>query len=1165
VWDVVGQGVQIDVCGSFAVTVDGRRREHAIRQQGRLVLGFLALHRSRPLSRDELELAVWGADSAGDHRAAISTLLSRLRRELGPGVIDTSARTTLKLADDVKVDYDEIAAALAQAERSPDHADPTAARRALRLADRGLMHGETAPWLDERRRELVELAQRARELIAEAALWRGGPELRIATDCAREIVKAEPYRESAYGLLIRALEAQGNVAQALEVYEQLRERLAEDLGATPGPQLRALHAHLLGAPGAAPAATPGAAGLSGLSSRSRAPFVGREQELVALRDLFGMEADGRCRLVLLEGEPGIGKTRLATQFGTDCQRRGALALYGRCDSDTVVPYQPFVEALRCAHADGRLAPLAEQIPAQLAELARVLPELGDDPRVAACAPAVAVDDRTERFRLFDAACAVFVSLSRVRPLLLILDDLHWADKATLLMLRQVVRSAGDVPILVLATYRDTERAGALLDTLADLRREHVLERISLAGLSEPAAAELIGRISHEDMPAPLSRTLWEECRGNPFFLEEMLRHRAPAGDRATIGGAGSLPDAVKDVIGRRLAGVSKTLRTVLEIACVAGNHFSLEIIESLADVSEDELDESLREAIEAHLIEELPGVYGRYSFEHSLTRQTLYEDLTLTRRARMHLRIGEELEALGDPQTGQRLAELAHHFLFAPPERGRAKAVHYAVCAARHAMQLLAYEEAVRHYEVALTALEGHAEHDERRHELLLCLGEAQVKAGDARRARVSFRDAGDIARAIGSAHGFARAALGAAQISGGVIDAEQVRRLEDALEWLGDDDEMLRARLLARLVIELSFARDPSRLARMSEEALVVARRCGDAGALSAALIARHWSLWAPENIAERLDAATELLALAARSGSGSFTLQGNRWRMMDLLELGEIAPADAALDAYVELAEHRRLPAELWYAHLYRAMRMLMSGRYEDAERASRAAFELGHRIGDPNAHQAYTLQMLALRRDVGGLRAVLDDVRANRHRYPAIPGWRCVQVHTLCELGERDLAAAEFADLSQASFAAIPRDGLWLGAMVHLAEVAAYLGDVEQAATLLELLAPFAERNVVVGWASTCLGSAGRVLAMLAAMLDREDEATRHFERAIAKNAGMGADPWVARTRVEYAGFLLDRGGSPAAVDALLEQASADAERLGMAPLRERTKELMAVRPA
>jgi DNA-binding SARP family transcriptional activator/tetratricopeptide (TPR) repeat protein len=1137
------------------------------------MLAFLALNRARPVSRDELELAVWGLES-GDHRGGVSSLLSRLRRELGPDAIHSRGRTSVQMAEHVTVDYHEAGHAVAQARQAlmrgaAEHA-AAAARRALPIAERGVMHGETAVWLEDWRHELAELGVRAREQIAEAALLTGGPELQTAADRAREMVKAEPYSESAHGVLIRVLAAQGNVAQALEVYEELRGRLREELGVTPGPQMRALHALLLGAPAPSPTTrsperdAARTASAHRISSRGRAPFVGREHELAALRELFDDPGPEGCRLVLLEGEPGIGKTRLAMQFAQDCQRGGAVTLYGRCDSDTVVPYQPFVEALRCALANTLFAPLRDRIPSHLTEVARMLPELAAEVGPATGGQSTVSDERAERFRLFDAVGAVLAEVSKAHPVLLILDDLHWADKPTLLMLRQVVRSAGDASMLVLGTYRDTERGGELLDTLADLRREHVFHRITLRGLDQSDATELIEQIT-DDVPPLLGRTLWEECRGNPFFLEEMLRQRTAGGDpaRTSHSDSDSLPDAVKDVIGRRLARVSKRLRTVLEIACVAGNEFSVDVLERLSGLTEDELDEALREAIEAHLIEELPAAYGRFAFEHSLTRQTLYEDLTLTRRARLHLRVGEELERLDGQRSGQRLAELAHHFLHAPPERGPSKAAHYAVCAARHAMQVFAYEEAVRHYEVSLAALERQPDRDERRHELLLALGEAQVKAGDTRRARVSFREAGDLARVIDSPAGFAKAALGGAQISGGVIDDEMVRRLEEALGWLGTDDEILRSRLLSRLVIELSFARDERRLATLSEEAVAVARRCGDAGALTVALIARHWSLWAPENIEERLQTATELLTLAAGTGSANFALKGHRWRMMDLLELGEVDEADSAINAYAELAERRRVAAELWYADLFRAMRMLMSGRYADAEPACRAAFELGHRVGDPNAHQAYTLQMLVLRRDRGDLSEVEDGVRINVQRYPAIPGWRCVLAHLLCEIGKPDEARRELAQLTDRSFAVIPRDGLWLAAIAHLAEVAASLREVEPAAELYDLLAPFASRNVVVGWAATCLGSAARLLAMLAAVLDREDDAKRHFEQALAMNERMGAQPWVTRTRFQYARFLLDSGQATSAGHDLLEQALADARRLEMLPILEQAKGLVAAR--
>jgi len=1158
----VAPSVAIDVCGRFRLVVAGERRDGAIHQQGRLALAFLAIHRARPVSRDELELAIWGEGSSRGHGAALSTILSRLRRALGPGVIQSHSRACVQLAEHVVVDYHNAFALFAQAQDALRHGNPEeaagAADRSLQIAHGGLLHGESASWLEDLRRELTELGLRARECIAEAALLRGGPELGTAADRAREIIRAEPLRESAHAVLMRALEAQGNVAQALAVYEELRERLSDELGVTPGAQLRALHSRLLGAPQAAPAEPPAAAKATPsplpLSlARVRAPFVGRETELNALRELFGAPGSGSCRLALLEGEPGIGKTRLSVQFAQDCQRNGAVTLYGRCDPETVVPYQPFLEALRGALGAGVLAPLRQRIPGHLAELARVLPELADTAGV--IVPTLGADDSAERYRLFDAVATVLAEVARAQPMLLILDDLHWADKATLLMLRQVIRSAGDAPMLVLGTYRDTERCEPLLDALADLHREHVLHRISLTGLDEGNATQLIGQIS-DGVSSQLSRTLWEECRGNPFFLEEMLRHESSVG-RAE-GGSDALPHAIADVIGRRLARVSPDARMILEIACVAGNRFSIEIVERLGELSEDVLDTVLCEAIDAHLIEEVPGVYGRFSFEHALIRQTLYEQLTRTRRARLHLRVAQVLEEQSTDDAS-RLAELAHHYLQAPPSQGQAKAGHYAVLAARHALEVLAFEEAVRHYEAALSLLVDEAD-AEQRHELLLALGDAHFKAGDARGARLAFREAGDIAREIGSATGFAKAALGSAQIFALIIDEEMVALLEEALQWLGDGDPSLQSRLLSRLVTELSLARDSARVSTLSEHALAVARRTGDRGALSAALSARRWSLRTPESIGERQQISTEFLRLAASAGSDRLAIQGHQWHLMDLFELGDIDGADAALEVYSSLAQERRLPAELYWMWIYRAARLLLAGRYEEAEEHSRAAFELGTRI-DPNADLAFTLQMVTIRRDRGGLEEFEDDVRAKVEQYPAIPGWRCVLAHMLCELGRLDDARQELDAVSANAFDVLPRDALWLGAIAYCAEVAARLE--VHAEALYELLRPFPDRNVVVGWTASCLGSSSRPLALLAATLGRRDDAIVHFQDALAMNERMGAAAWLARTRVEYAEFLLRSGHDPDAVT-LLEQGLAGARELGMPALVEQATGLLE-RPA
>jgi tetratricopeptide (TPR) repeat protein len=1123
----------------------------------------------------------------------------------------------------VDVDYHDAVAWLAAAQRDLRAArlEPAqaAASRALAVLERELLMGDSEPWLEERRRRVADLALRGRECLAEVALRRGGPHVQEAIDHARAIVRAEPYRESAHALLMRAWAAQGDVAEALKAYEQLRVRLGEELGAAPGAELRALHDELLrtgrlaaagappeaevralhdellrtgrlaaaGAPPEAEVRAPhdellrtgrlAAAGTppgtnapprrlpaSGPApapprrpARGRIGFVGREAELAALAHAFDEAAAGGSPLVLLTGEAGIGKTRLAARFADlEARARGALALYGRCDEDAVVPYQPFVEALRrhLAAAWVRDA-LWERIPAHMAELARVLPELAA-PGGGQEAPGAPRGD--ERYQLFDAVSALLGEASRAQPVLVVLDDLHWADTPTLLMLRQVVRSAAQGPMLVVGTYRETERGAALLGALADLQREHVVERIALRGLEEADAAALC-RMGEVELPAGLAHELWARSRGNPFLLEELLRHRA-----ASAGGAiarppppGSVPEAVKDLIAGRVARLSSELRAVLEIACVIGSEFSLSLLEALAGLAEDALDRALAEAVAARLVVEAPDAYGRFAFEHDLTRQTLYEQLTLARRARLHLRVGEALEqaAAGDPAA--HLAELAHHFLLAPPERGLPRAADYAVRAARHAAGVLAYEEAVRHYGAALEALDRMGAGDERRYDVWMALGEAQVKSGRSSDSRESFRRAGELARALGSPARLAKAALGFARIAGGVIDEETVGVLEEALAAVGDHDDTLRARLLARLAIELSFSSDRARLAGLSRDALALARRAGEPAALSPALIARHWSLWQPENVAERLATSTELLRLAEASGDRKIELQGHRWRMMNLLELGDVDAADGEIDAYARLARARRLPSELWYVHLFRGLRALMAGRYADVRAQIEAGLELGRRVGDTNADQGFTIQRALLQRDLGELAGVEEAVRANAERYPAIPGWRSLLAFVLLEAGRLEEARAQLEESAGDGFARIPRDGLWLGAMHLCAETAAGLGDVCLAAPLYERLRPYPDRNVVMGWASACAGSSSRALGLLAATLSRGAEAARHFEAALAFNERMGAGPLVARTCVDYGALLLGEGDDRGA--ALVRRGGAEARRLGMAPLAGRAAQL------
>ena len=1140
-------------------------------RQGRLALAHLALNRSRGVTRERMIAALWGEDAPAGHAQALNVVLSKLRRALGPDVLENAGERAVQLTPAAMVDLDEAQPALDRAFAARDGGDwpavVEAAGRVAELADAGLLPGYEASWLEDPRRRLEELGLQARELRGDAGLAMGGAELAQAERAAHRAGGAGAVPRERLPAADASREAQGNLVEALRVHERLRTLLRDELGVAPGPQVQAEFERMLKAERAQPeprartaaAARGGAARAPMAATRSspRAavpPSSAAAASSIACASTSQRATEGNRQLVLLEGEPGIGKTRLALQFMEACESDGALALYGRCDAETLVPYQPFVEALRryVARAPEQAAAWRAQYGA---ELGRVVPELagaGDTP---------GGPEEEERYRLFDAVSEVLNDIARHRPAVLVLDDLHWADKPTLLMLRQMVRAAGESPLLIVATIRDTERPAALVDMLVQLRREHYFDRIELSGLDEADATALIGEFGPQGIPEHVNRTLWEETRGNPFFLEEMVRHIGTTAAGAEAEGVPcgfELPEGIREVIGRRLATLSERTSQLLITAAVMGREFRVEVLEAVSDLGEDEVDEVVEEAVGAQVIAEVPGVYGRCTFSHALIRQTLYDGLTATRRARLHLRVAEALEQLETDAAEPPLAELAYHFSLAPPARGAPKAVEYAERAARRAAGVLAYEEAARLYEVALDALDQAPADPERRCSLLLACGQAQTRAGDTSEAHGTFREAADTARALGSAQLLGQAALGygaAGQMAGGIVDEELVALLEEALEAVGDGDPALRSRLVGRLAIELSFSEARERRVELSSQAVELARQVGDPRGLGFALVARHWSLWGPGNVQERLEAANDLLGLAESSGDERLAIAGHRWRMIDLLELGEIDAVDIEIDAFAQITEARRRLSDTLYVHLYRAMRLLLAGEFDEAEAEGYEAVRLGNRVQDPNTGNATLLQACTMRRERGRLERLESPVRAYAERFAAIPGWVCVLAHLLAETGRGEEARAILDDFAADDFRGLPLDGIWLGAVAYLAEAAAALRDPAHAEALYGLLEPYADRNVAVGWAATSMGSAARHLGLLADLMGRRKEAIAHFESALAMNERMRARPWVAHTRIELARVLSQRPAGSKRAAELLDAGLAEAQALGMPRLVER----------
>ena len=906
---------------------------------------------------------------------------------------------------------------------------------------------------------------------------------------------------------------------------------------------------------------------------SFAELVGREDELALLRAQLDQACAGAGSVALLAGEPGIGKTRTAEELAADARLRGARVLWGRCYEGEGAPaFWPWVQLIRGYLHDQHPDLLRAELGPGTPEIAELVPELRQRlPEVPAPAP---LEPAQARFRLFESITAFFVNAAARQPAVLILDDLHWADRPSLLLLQFLARELRRTRLLVIGTYRDVElgRRHPLTQTLAELARDQAGQRIQLRGLSGREIARFIELTAGLDPPDALVAAVADRTEGNPFFVAEIVRLLLTEGrlERPEQAGSGAvaIPRSVRDVIGRRLERFSERCQRLLTVAAVIGRDFSLASLARTSGLSAQALLETLEEAEAGRVIAPLPRALGRYSFSHALIRETLYEELPAARRAKLHDRVGQALEALSAHDPEPHLADLAHHFLQGAPAGDPARAVHYARRAGERALRLLAYEEAASLYEHALQALELQSCQDgDQRCELLLALGDARRKAGEPRRAMDAFQRAAELAKQLeqpgllaSAALGFEDAVLPAGIARAGAADPS-ILLLEAALTALGEAQIAVKARVLAALARAHCFSGAPARAALLSEEAVELARRVGDQSALVYALNARRIAIWGPDRPEERLAVASEIVRRAAEIGDLEMALEGHQWRWHVLVELGQLAPADAEVEAYARLAERLRQPLHRSYLPLLSASRALLDGRFADAERQLDQALIAAERVRSQNIATVRLAQLLCLRREQGRSAELEPAFRDYADQYPAAITWRCVLALLAGEQGRQDEARRRFEELAARSFADLPRSHVWLLNLAFLAELCSLLSDAGRAAPLYQLLLPYAARNVLGTSAGPCWGSAARHLGLLAATMRRWDEAAGHFQLALQAHAWIGARPWLARTQYDFACLLLARGrtGDRQQAAGLLAEALAAARELGMTRLADQIERL------
>jgi tetratricopeptide (TPR) repeat protein len=848
-------------------------------------------------------------------------------------------------------------------------------------------------------------------------------------------------------------------------------------------------------------------------------FVGREHELAELNTGLADAFAGRSRLLLLTGEAGIGKTRLADQFAGHARGRGAIVLWGRCWEGGGAPaYWPWLRMIRSYARQTDNRTLADQLGVTAPYVAHIVTELHQ--RIPNLPVPPKLENEDARFALFDALAEFLANVSRATPLVLILDDLHEADRPSLLLARFVAHELREAHVFMLGIFRDVEarlspQTRAVLDELASEGT-----RLALRGFTSAEVARFIESTSERTPSAALVQVVHQTTEGNPLFLEEIVRLLAADGRLGAEGlvpGSLKIPDKVREVIGRRLALLANETRCVLESAAVLGRDFDLSLLAAVTGVSQEELVTVIAEAAATGILSNLPGALGRASFCHALFRESLYDGIPQPRRAMLHRDAGEALEKLHAADLEPHLAELAHHFSEAPRTES-ARAVNYGMRAGDRAMSLFAYEEALQEYRRAVSALRRGQEDQPRLCELLLRLGNSQWRTGEHVGAREIFLRAADLARKLHSPTALAGAALGygaGAPVEYFLYQPEQgvIGLLDEANEALSDGDSPLRVRVLSRLALELYWTNDSQRVEDLSRQAVEMAERLGDREAELAATYTRCQATWGPDTVERALVSADEVVRLAGEVGDREMMYLGREIRLRALLQLGEATGADLEAQRCAKLADDLRVVAYRKRVQRMKWMRAVADGRLEEA-------LEAAARVEPGNAPLILGILWWLGRLD--GLESLgLPTIE----RYPLQPGWRAALAATLGELGRVSEARAEFEQLASRDFSTIPRNDVWLSTMYYLARACAWVRDGARAQSLYELLAPYANQFAVLANGGS-FGSVHAPLGLLAATAGRWQEAIEHFERAIERNRATGNKPMTAITIRDYAAALVRR---------------------------------------
>ena len=1143
--------------GPLEVRVDGHPALGLGGPRQRALLAVLVLHANEVVSVDRLIHELWEERPPTTAVHTVQVFVSRLRGTLSAAsdrLVTRGGGYSLELDRDATDAahfehlYGRGRAALAAS--TPDRAvvllrEAMALWRGPPLSD--FTYQEFAQAEIAR---LEELRLSCREELIEAGLALGEHAQLIGE--LEAFVREQPFRERPWAQLMLALYWCGRQADALDAFQQLSHKLREELAVAPSEALRDLERQILtqdpalvALPARAmPPAEPATQSLPpALRSVPGSPFVGRKREErhteIAIEDVRA----GSRRILVIEGEPGIGKTRLAARVALAAHAKGAVVSWATATEGLGAPYGLWLAALSHLVEHGSRPALEFVVARHGGELLRLVPSLPE--YVADIPEARRSDPETERYLMFQAVISLLERFSDTAPLAIVLDDLQWADAPSLALLNHVAASTGHLPLLLIVAYRGSDLSGEhpLSDTLAVLHRLDDVERLELQGLTSDDVATLMAGLVGREMDAgelALATEIAGDTDGNPFFVVQLLRHLREHGviaqDESGRWGmrrrdALPLPRTVREVVARRVRRLGSEAAVLLEYAAVAGDRFDVALLAAAAGVGEDAVLGALEAAVHASVLVERAETPGTFAFAHALFRRSLHEELIKTRRADMHRRVAEAIEAIVRRGGEERVAELARHWIATDSHPD--KAVAYAQLAGDRALAQLAPHDALHWFDEALQQLDRCPPDRVRRCDLLIGLGEARRQIGDP-----SFREclleASALAERLDDLERMTRAAVantlgpfGAA----GPPDEERIAALQRVLSRLAEDAPEA-ALVRAILAKEVYYGGDPHGGVQLGEMALDAADRRGDPRELARVLsfTAAISPISPLQRHAERV---RELARLGDEFADPELQFRAANLRFIHSMHSGDRESLEDALEVMLRLAETTGQPVLRWTSQWAQSAQLWIAGDLDASERMTWAAAATAETHLIPEGGLITFGQLLAVRGEQERLEELRQRLTAQAQRNPGLLLLQLTRGFVEAETGHAEEAAAILAGLADAEFP-FEFDRTRAFNLARCADIALRIGALDVAATLYERLIPCAEQFATPAGIS-CRGSVELNLGRLASALKRFAAADAHLERALEAHIRFGAPLLEARARLARAESLLARGDPRLALEA------------------------------